>query len=1544
MIIQFFTSLFHRLSAVLAESSAVTRWRFILSLNTKTVLIAVLLMLIAGLAQAQDRPFITTWETTSSNQSIKIPWNSNTYNLDYTVDWGDGSVDTHVANDANHTYAEPGIYEVQISGFFDAILMPNGSSSNLLSIEQWGDIPWRTMSYAFANTTNLQINATDAPNLSAVTDMSGMFQGASSLDADLGAWDISHVTNMSQMLYGTNLSVDNYEQTLAGWSTLDTDETSIPTGVTFGAQGLRYCDNSSRTLLADTYGWTLNGDAPVEQGIILHNASLEYIISQEPITSLAPPTAETCDGEAITATTDATFPISEAQTITWTYTSTSGASRTQEQEIWVGRPFVTTWETANFIDAQNFIRIPINSGLIYNYSYKVDWGDGSTDNTIYTKANQAIHEYASEGTYTIAVYGDFPAISSSSAFDRSKFMTIEQWGDIEWKSMNSAFANLSNMVCNATDVPNLTQVTDMYGMFNNATGFTGDLSAWDVSHVTEMRHMFYYAKSFNSDLSAWDVSHVTNMSYMFYRASSFDQSLANWDISSVTQMSSMLSYSGFSTPHYDQTLAGWATLDTEGGETKIPTNQYPSPYGLIYCDATSRSTLNNNYSWNISGDQEADGGIVPDAKFLSTVIGKSSLESLVAPTATACDGEIITATTDAVLPITSPQTITWTYTATGGNTTTQEQYVFAGRPFVTTWETIDNLEGQNNVVYIPGYDEGFNFVVDWGDGTVDETIYSEDVDAVHSYATAGTYTVSVYGQFPYFYAYDSYSPDKLVSIDQWGDIQWDDLTYMFEGATKMVYNATDTPDLSYVTDLSGMFYGLTSFNADLSNWDVSQIEYMDDMFYGASSFNQNLGNWDISSIEDMEEMLSGTGLSAQNYKQTLAGWSTLDTDNGETSVPTDIYLGAEGLRYCDDTDRNILIDTYSWTIDGDGEAENGIVPNTNNLASVISKESIETIDAPTATTCDGEAITATTETIFPITEPQTIVWNYTATDGSTATQEQYVFVGRPFVTTWQTIDDFGFSNFVFIPINTNTDSPFNFIVDWGDGTVDNTLYTKNSFPIHSYATAGIYTVSIYGQFPGLSASNGPGGEFLMSIEQWGDIEWETMESAFRYTENMVYNATDAPNLSNVTDMSDMFYYASSFNGDLSNWDVSQVENMESMFYRASSFDQSLGHWDISSVLNMEEMLDYSGLSVQNYDLTLAGWSTLDTEAGETLIPSNISLGVEGLYYCDGNPRATLGIGYVWSFDGDEQNCPPTVAEELDDLVGACSVDMPTVLPTAYDAENDETITGVSDTTFPVYASTEITWTFTDSEGNSSTQTQQVTITDSESPVADVMTLAVVNIECGEVETLTAPTATDNCTGVITATTETTFPITSTTTVTWVYSDANGNTSTQTQEVVFADVTAPVADAATLTAVNAQCAVAETDLTVPTATDNCSGAINATTDATFPITETTTITWNLTVPTATDNCSGAINATTDATFPITETTTITWTFTDGSGNTATQTQEVVISDTTAPVADVTTLTALSRSRRQLPSLGHLLMEVETQLRRRKTSTSSTLQPL
>jgi hypothetical protein len=52
------------------------------------------------------------------------------------------------------------------------------------------------------------------------------------------------------------------------------------------------------------------------------------------------------------------------------------------------------------------------------------------------------------------------------------------------------------------------------------------------------------------------------------------------------------------------------------------------------------------------------------------------------------------------------------------------------------------------------------------------------------------------------------------------------------------------------------------------------------------------------------------------------------------------------------------------------------------------------------------------------------------------------------------------------------------------------------------------------------------------------------------------------------------FFNSEFNGNISNWNVSNVENMESMFLW-SVFNQPLDKWNVSNVENMKEMFNRS---------------------------------------------------------------------------------------------------------------------------------------------------------------------------------------------------------------------------------------------------------------------------------------------------------------------------------------------------------------------------------
>jgi hypothetical protein len=94
----------------------------------------------------------------------------------------------------------------------------------------------------------------------------------------------------------------------------------------------------------------------------------------------------------------------------------------------------------------------------------------------------------------------------------------------------------------------------------------------------------------------------------------------------------------------------------------------------------------------------------------------------------------------------------------------------------------------------------------------------------------------------------------------------------------------------------------------------------------------------------------------------------------------------------------------------------------------------------------------------------------------------------------------------------------------------------------------------------------------------------------------------------------------------------------------------------------------------------------------------------------------------------------------------------------------------------------VTWTYING-CNSTTQTQDIVVRDTQPPIPNIDPLPVITGK-GKVF-LTPPTAMDSCTGKITAVTTDPFLYSTpgTYTVTWIYNDGHNNSTTQTQEVV-----------------------------------------------------------------------------------------------------------------------------------------------------------------
>ena len=183
----------------------------------------------------------------------------------------------------------------------------------------------------------------------------------------------------------------------------------------------------------------------------------------------------------------------------------SQADKSEELEIpftvLALKTFQSKWQTTK---NNELVIVPTN-GL--GYYYAVDWGDGTPLQTAVT--GDGYHVYEHPGTYKVQIGGEFPHIYFAANIDaRSKILSVEQWGDVRWQSMQAAFWKCELLSIDAKDTPNLAEVVDLSQMFYGAKnlGMDENFTAWDTSTVTNFDQMFAEASSLSGhDLSGWEI-------------------------------------------------------------------------------------------------------------------------------------------------------------------------------------------------------------------------------------------------------------------------------------------------------------------------------------------------------------------------------------------------------------------------------------------------------------------------------------------------------------------------------------------------------------------------------------------------------------------------------------------------------------------------------------------------------------------------------------------------------------------------------------------------------------------------------------------------------------------------------------------------------------------------------------------------------------------------------------------------------------------------------------------------------------------------------
>ena len=94
-------------------------------------------------------------------------------------------------------------------------------------------------------------------------------------------------------------------------------------------------------------------------------------------------------------------------------------------------------------------------------------------------------------------------------------------------------------------------------------------------------------------------------------------------------------------------------------------------------------------------------------------------------------------------------------------------------------------------------------------------------------------------------------------------------------------------DVSDVTNMAMMFGQASAFNKPLNTWNVSNVTAMDAMFYYASAFNQPLNSWNTASLTSMTSMFA----SATAFNQTVSTFNTSGVNSLEM-----VFSGASAFN------------------------------------------------------------------------------------------------------------------------------------------------------------------------------------------------------------------------------------------------------------------------------------------------------------------------------------------------------------------------------------------------------------------------------------------------------------------------------------------------------------------------------------------------------------------------------------------------------------------------------------------------------------------------
>ena len=171
--------------------------------------------------------------------------------------------------------------------------------------------------------------------------------------------------------------------------------------------------------------------------------------------------------------------------------------------------------------------------------------------------------------------------------------------------------------------------------------------------------------------------------------------------------------------------------------------------------------------------------------------------------------------------------------------------------FTSTW-----LVTAGETITLPYEVAGtYSGTIDWGDSSTSTNSYA---NKTHTYAGAGTYTISITGVTTGFRFANTGSRLNITTITNWGTLRLGNNNGYFHGCSNLTLTTVvGALDFSGTTDLSNMFNSCSSLTTvnGINSWSTGSVTNMANMFNGCTSFSQEL-SFNTAAVTNMSSMFN----------------------------------------------------------------------------------------------------------------------------------------------------------------------------------------------------------------------------------------------------------------------------------------------------------------------------------------------------------------------------------------------------------------------------------------------------------------------------------------------------------------------------------------------------------------------------------------------------------------------------------------------------------------------------------------------------------------